>query len=526
MIDVIIPTKDRVGYLRKALNSVLQQSLESGTRVKAVVVDDESAPPLKAQIKFLKNVEVVENRAQDHGPAVARNIGKKRCYSEYVAFLDSDDYWDRSFLSRSLKVIGSEELVGTICFTRPFFEKSFPIFNKFWAIALNAIRNLALYYYYVTNNKKLPRNAFFLAHISGMIFKRHKLEKVFFNVGAKASEDWEFVADALKYGDIYILPEFLVNYRYSVRSNTGSALVRVSRWRDYQGLLERLSDEYGKGFIQFLFRLYILLLKFLVSLRHLNIKAYYLSEYLTKVTRLVGYTRSLYLLIVSKQDMLVSLGRNRPKFVVNHYIDLMTLKEVFLDNDYKTRIKNPGIVVDIGANIGAFAIYSSLLGAGKIYCFEPVASTFQLLMTNLAINGINNVKSYKLGVAAKVGYSKIYVSKASGLSSLYKRGVQVSEEKIKLVTLGRIFSENNIKECDLLKMDCEGAEYDVLKSTPSSIFGLIKNIIIEFHEGYTGRKKEEVIETLKQNGYRIRIKPHAVESDIGLIYATRKNEEK
>ena len=49
------------------------------------------------------------------------------------------------------------------------------------------------------------------------------------------------------------------------------------------------------------------------------------------------------------------------------------------------------------------------------------------------------------------------------------------------ITLQKIFDLNNIKKCNLLKLDCEGSEYEIIDSLPNSYFSMIDKMIIEYH---------------------------------------------
>ena len=70
--------------------------------------------------------------------------------------------------------------------------------------------------------------------------------------------------------------------------------------------------------------------------------------------------------------------------------------------------------------------------------------------------------------------------------------------KVECITLENIFDENRITNCDLLKLDCEGAEYDILMNTKKEIFEKIKLISLEYHniinhDGYELKKFLEIV---------------------------------
>ena len=61
--------------------------------------------------------------------------------------------------------------------------------------------------------------------------------------------------------------------------------------------------------------------------------------------------------------------------------------------------------------------------------------------------------------------------------------------------LSDIFKENDIDNCDLLKLDCEGAEYDILYNTPEEILNKIDQMAIEVHQG---KNEKENLSSLKR----------------------------
>lgn len=90
-VSIVIPTCNRPELLKRALNSVLNQTYQD---FEIIVVDDgqkESAEDVVGQfngerIKYIKH-------AERKGGAVARNTGIKSAQGEFIAFLDDDDEW-------------------------------------------------------------------------------------------------------------------------------------------------------------------------------------------------------------------------------------------------------------------------------------------------------------------------------------------------------------------------------------------------------------------------------------------------
>jgi FkbM family methyltransferase len=87
---------------------------------------------------------------------------------------------------------------------------------------------------------------------------------------------------------------------------------------------------------------------------------------------------------------------------------------------------------------------------------------------------------------------------------------------IKLLTLEQLFAETTTDYCDLLKMDCEGAEYDILLTAPDSVLRRIRAIVCEYHST-SQHGPAQLLERLTESGFRV----EAGHEAIGIIRALR-----
>lgn len=228
-------------------------------------------------------------------------------------------------------------------------------------------------------------------------------------------------------------------------------------------------------------------------------------------------------LIDFKKGIVLKL-RSGIRFKCRHFMDAWTIKEVFINNDYKIKpSKQPKIIIDIGANIGAFSILvASKMPNAKVLSFEPLRETFQQLQDNVLINGLDKqITPQKMAVYRKEKTIKLYNTGRSGLSSIYRTRNEEKFELVKSTTLEKIFERNKIKTCDYLKIDCEGAEYDILSNCPKSVFKKIKTISLEFHEMTPGQNHHSLIKILNNNDFRTFHKYNDIEHNIGYIYARK-----
>lgn len=89
-VSVIIPVYDRAGRIMTAVESVLAQTL---TPAEIIIVDDGSAEDQTAPLRELEESRVTAISQENQGPAGARNTGLRAATAEWIAFLDSDDWW-------------------------------------------------------------------------------------------------------------------------------------------------------------------------------------------------------------------------------------------------------------------------------------------------------------------------------------------------------------------------------------------------------------------------------------------------
>jgi FkbM family methyltransferase len=179
--------------------------------------------------------------------------------------------------------------------------------------------------------------------------------------------------------------------------------------------------------------------------------------------------------------------------------------EIVIDNVYKLKDSDfdKRTIVDIGANIGVFSLFAARNNAKKIIAIEPVTETFMRLCSNINNCGLVNVFPLKNIVSDKANnLEKISKDKNLGHNSLYRNSDNF--EFVSTITLSQIL---NLCENDdiLLKIDCEGAEYDILLNATDNEMQRISTIVLEIHGDlhpiYKGH--EIIYEKLKSFGFKL-----------------------
>lgn len=161
--------------------------------------------------------------------------------------------------------------------------------------------------------------------------------------------------------------------------------------------------------------------------------------------------------------------------------------------------------IDIGGHIGTFSITSVLKSPGShCYSYEPASDTYAILNQNVILNRLhNNIKTHKMAVS--IDAEPIYLNKHNfnpgSNSTADKTNFHNISEKVSCTTLDSILKDNHITECNLLKIDCEGSEYEILSTSSPGTLNKIKNICMEYHLGSEFMPK--MTDLLLSNGFRV-----------------------
>jgi FkbM family methyltransferase len=193
-------------------------------------------------------------------------------------------------------------------------------------------------------------------------------------------------------------------------------------------------------------------------------------------------------------------------------IDRCSFNEVWLERVYDP----PGIpwetyntIVDIGGHIGAASLYFAAKAPGaQIICCEPSPENFAILQKNIERNNLQGrVHAEQIAVADTSGTREFHLTSSTGGNSLYKYEQGGTTITVQTKSLADLFTEHHIERCDFLKIDCEGAEYDILYATKPETFRAITCIILEYHHftSHPQGNPEALAAFLREQGYETSI---------------------
>ena len=159
-------------------------------------------------------------------------------------------------------------------------------------------------------------------------------------------------------------------------------------------------------------------------------------------------------------------------------------KELASDNYKFSDINfNPeDIVIDIGGNIGIMSIYlAKKYPFLKIITIEPVYRTYMFLLRNIWLNKITNIFPINCAITGDGKQLTLYVDYSISGGASSKVIVTDNHDTITVnsMTLDNIFEMFKLDKVKLLKIDCEGSEYEILYNTNN--LSNIEYIRAEFH---------------------------------------------
>lgn len=212
--------------------------------------------------------------------------------------------------------------------------------------------------------------------------------------------------------------------------------------------------------------------------------------YLTSIITLLKETNfwSIPIAIV-KDKTLIKTKQN--KFIVRDLMDIWTLKETTIDQQYEIfrKVKKGDLVIDIGAAFGDFSIYASKK-AKHVYSYEIDKNRLTLLKKNISLNKVKNINIFNK----------------------------------KVTSVDQILKEQKISKCDFFKIDCEGSEYPILLKSSLKSLKKIKYLAGEVHlfndEMISAHTK--LIQLFKKANFEVIEKNNQVHSYIRYLYAKNK----
>lgn len=267
LVSVIIPLYNSQNTFGKCINSVISQN-SYDFDIEIILVDDgsmdkaylEDIPHLFQDQKHI-NFKIIEHEF-NKGVGFARNTGIKYANGEFIALLDSDDYWLPNKLIKQIELFAFMPNVIMIGSLTTMPQSRLPLFSnkKCKGININIIQQ-SLKNYFQPSTVVIRKSVFNSFEWSTR----------------RDAEEGEVFLNLLIYGDLYLLNEVLVDYSGGKKGFGISGLSSKIKFM-HDGELKNLFNAYKRGQFNFVFYLFVFTYSYLKYFRRFLLTKFSLNE--------------------------------------------------------------------------------------------------------------------------------------------------------------------------------------------------------------------------------------------------------
>ena len=184
---------------------------------------------------------------------------------------------------------------------------------------------------------------------------------------------------------------------------------------------------------------------------------------------------------------------------LNQGTDISLIGEIFIREVYGSDFQDKTIV-DVGAYTGDSAIYFAKKGARLVIGLEPDPRNYQLATENIGLNSLEEkVKLVNLAISVAGESSRL------GLNTETPNITQFTDSDdsvhVATITVEGVMQQFGLNRIDVLKMNCEGCEYGVIRNMSPETLASIREILLEFHTG-----PRDLPSILSKQGFNVSIR--------------------
>lgn len=162
--------------------------------------------------------------------------------------------------------------------------------------------------------------------------------------------------------------------------------------------------------------------------------------------------------------------------------------EIVKRNEYRLEqfsSRENGTFIDVGANCGIATIILAKQNPNSIiYSFEPDPSVYKVLEENIKLNNLSNVILFNKAMCRKETKTIelcLHPNYSGGNTTCAEKTVFGNNTIVECVSFDEIIDKYKISTIELLKIDCEGAEYEILYESEHFKERIVKALVGEFH---------------------------------------------
>ena len=120
-IDIILPNFNKAEYLQEAIDSVVNQTFQDW---KLYIIDDcstDNSHEVLNSYKQIKKISIIKLK-KNKGPSFCRNLGLRISKSNFISFIDSDDYWEKNKLKEQIQFMEKNNFSFSFTDFIPFIQ--------------------------------------------------------------------------------------------------------------------------------------------------------------------------------------------------------------------------------------------------------------------------------------------------------------------------------------------------------------------------------------------------------------------
>lgn len=147
---------------------------------------------------------------------------------------------------------------------------------------------------------------------------------------------------------------------------------------------------------------------------------------------------------------------------------------------FEKTIKRNTVVYDIGANVGYFSLLAAVLTGpqGQVAAFEPLPRNVEFLQKHISLNCLDNIKVIEAAVSDHEGRAAFELGASTAMGHIG----EVGELEVSLVNLDGMLSRGELMPPDTIKIDVEGAEFEVLQGARDLLTQYHPTLFLDTHQ--------------------------------------------
>ncbi len=204
------------------------------------------------------------------------------------------------------------------------------------------------------------------------------------------------------------------------------------------------------------------------------------------------------------------------------------LEEIWVNRCYAPeglKVAAGHTIVDVGAHVGLFTLWAATSNPGiRIISLEPSPQVCEFLRKNVSINRLDNVAVLQSACGGRRGERVLYSRGPGAANTFYTRDNYNSSffpiAATSVITLDDLFEDFDVRTCGFLKLDCEGAEYEILMNAAKETLNKVQRISAEYHVGLNEYTPEQLVDFLRAYGFEVHRMPMP-NAEVGYLYARR-----